>query len=72
MAGRNPSFNDIMLWAACAVTFFFFCRSREVTVEKEDQYDPTAHLSYGDIVVDNPAAPAVISIIPKQTRAEKE
>ena len=68
---ENPSFNDIMLWAACAVTFFSFCRSGEVTVEKEDQYDATAHLSYGDIAVDNPAAPAVISIMIKKSKTDQ-
>lgn len=63
----KPTFNDTMLWAACVVTFFSFCRSGEVTVEKEDDYDPSAHLSYGDIAVDNPTAPAVISIMIKKS-----
>ena len=34
---ENPTFNDIMLWAACVVTLFSFYRSGEVTVEKEDE-----------------------------------
>ena len=68
---ENPSFNDIMLWSACVVTFFSFCQSGEVTVEKEDHYDPTAHLSYGDIAVDNPATPAVISIMIKKSKMDQ-
>ena len=26
---ENPTFNDIMLWAACVVIFFSFCLSGE-------------------------------------------
>ena len=68
---ENPTFNDIMLWAACVVTFFSFCRSGEVTVEKEDEYDPTAHLSYGDLAVDNPTAPTAISIMIKKSKTDQ-
>jgi len=43
----NPSFDNMMLWAvAAATTFFSFCHSGEVTVEKEDSYDPDYHLSF--------------------------
>jgi len=31
----NPSFDNMMLWAAATVTFFSFCCSAEVTVEKK-------------------------------------
>ena len=62
--------NDIMLWAACVVTFFSFCRSGEVTGEKEDEYDPTAHLSYGDLAVDNPTAPTAISITINKSKTD--
>ena len=68
---ESPTFNDIMLWAACVVTFFSFCRSGEVTVEKEDEYDPTAHLSYGDLAVDNPTAPTAISIMIKKSKTDQ-
>jgi len=53
------------------VTFFSFCRSGEVTVEKEDEYNPTAHLSYGDLAVDNPTAPTVISIMIKKSKTDQ-
>ena len=36
----NPSYDDLMLWAATVATFFTFCRSEEITVENEKQYDP--------------------------------
>ena len=42
-----------------------------MTVEKEDQYDPTSHLSYGDITVDNPTAPTIISIVIKKSKTDQ-
>ena len=36
---KKIPFNNIMLWAACLVTFFSFCRSGEITVDHEDRYD---------------------------------
>ena len=60
-----------MLWATCVVTFFCFCQSGDVTVEKEDEYDPTAHLSYGDLAIDNPTAPTAISIMIKKSKGRK-
>ena len=69
---ENPKFNDIMLWGVRVVTFFCFCRSGDMTVEKEDEYDPTAHLSYGDLAVDNPTAPTAISIMIKKSKGRKE
>ena len=59
---NDSSFNNTMLWASSATTFFSFCRSGEVTVQKEFNYDPTVHLSYGDLAVDNAANPSVTSI----------
>ena len=50
-------FDNIMLWAACLMTFFSFCRSGEITVERENLYDPSCHLSYNDLAVDNPSNP---------------
>ena len=38
-----------MLWAAVSMCFSSFLRSGEVVVPKDDQYDETVHLSYGDV-----------------------
>ena len=62
------SFNNIMLWAACLVTFFSLCLSREVTVEQENHYDASIHLSYSDLAVDDPANPSVISMLIKKSK----
>ena len=58
----DPSFDDLMLWAASVTTFFTFCRSGEITVEKESSYDPQIHLSYSDVAVDNSISPKAISL----------
>ena len=52
----------MVLWEALATTLFSFCRSGEVTAQKESNYDLTVNLFYGDLPVDNAANPSVISI----------
>ena len=64
-------FNNIMLWAACLVTFFFFCCSGEVIVERENHCDASVHLSYSDLAVDNPANPSVISMLIKKSKTDQ-
>jgi len=66
----TPTFNDIMLWAAATTTFFGFCRSGEITVESESNYDPLVHLSFADLAVDNATAPTVISIQLKRSKTD--
>ena len=66
-----PSFNNTMLWAASVTTFFSFCRSGEVTVENESNYDPSVHLSYGDLAVDNAQNPSTISIQIKRSKTDQ-
>ena len=60
-----------MLWAACLTTFFSFCRSGEVTVETEGQYDPNTHLSYSDVATDNLSCPTVISLNIKPSKTDQ-
>ena len=42
----------MVLWETSATTLFSFCKSGEVTAQKESNYDPTVNLSYGDLAVD--------------------
>ncbi len=60
-----------MLWAAATTTFYTFCRSGEVTVQKEDVYDPQVHLSYGDLQCDCPNHPSIISLLIKQSKTDQ-
>ena len=66
-----PTFNSLMLWAACTTTFFGFCRSREVTVESESKFDPQVHLCFSDLATDNAQAPQVISIKLKHSKSDQ-
>ena len=67
----NPSYDDLMLWAASVTTFFTFCRSGEITVENEKHYDPKIHLSYSDIAADSSASPNVILLNIKQSKTDQ-
>jgi len=66
-----PCFNNTMLWAAATTTFFGFCRSGEVTVESESNYDPRIHLSFGDLAVDNLPNPSTISLQLKRSKTDQ-
>jgi len=59
-----------MLWAASLIAFFTFCRSGEITVEAEGQYDPNTHLSFGDVAVDNATNPTIISLNIKYSKTD--
>ena len=43
-----------LIWAACCLCFFAFLRAGELTVPTGNTYDPSVHLSIGDIAVDDP------------------
>lgn len=42
-----------MLWAAVSLRFFGFSRSGEIMIHTETVHDKEAHLSFGDITVDD-------------------
>ena len=69
--GKISSFESVMLWAASLTTFFSFCRSGEVTVEKEDKYDPTTHLSFSDVAADSATSPSLISLNIKYSKTDQ-
>ena len=69
----EPSASDpdvVMLWAACCLGFFGFLRSGEMTVPSDSAYDPSVHLSYKDIAVDDPANPQTVSVFIKQSKTD--
>ena len=68
---RDQSFNSIMLWAATLVTIFSFCRSGEITVEDENKYDSSVHLSFSDVAVDNAESPNMISLNIKHSKTDQ-
>lgn len=67
---EGVTWGNTMLWAASTVTFFSFCRSGELTVPTEKGFDPTSHLTYDDISVDNRKIPSIVSIHLKKSKTD--
>ena len=65
---RASELDIIMLWAACCLCFFGFFRMGELTLPADGAYDPTLHLSFEDVAIDNPASPSVLQVILKRQR----
>ena len=57
---EDAGVDRLLLWAAATVCFFGFFRSGEIPVPSTAAFDPTIHLSWGDVAVDDPANPSVI------------
>ena len=57
---RNPSnLDNIMLQSASLLCFLAFCKT---TIPYLNSYDPTIHLNYNEISVDNPANPSILQV----------
>ena len=68
---QSPTeFNHIMLWAASTFCFFGFLHSGEITLTSTSNYDPSAHLSYDDISVDNATNSCIIQVCPKTSKTD--
>ena len=52
--------DHFLMWVAATVCFFGFFRSGEITVPSAAAFDPTIHLSWGDVAVDHLGNPSVI------------
>ena len=70
-AGKETSFKSSLLWAASTTNLFSFCRSGGITVQQENNYDPSTHLSFGDLQADYEIQPNTISLLIKQPRKER-
>ena len=60
LSQQPPSYDNIMLWAACCLAFFGFLRVSEFTVPTQQDYDESTHLSLRDTSVDNRSNPRLI------------
>ena len=60
-----------MMWAAAMVCFFGFFRLGEITVPSVAAFDPTVHLAWGDVAVDNPTRPGSIRIRLKRSKCDQ-
>ncbi len=63
-------FNGTMLWAACTLCFFGFFRSGEITIPAEGAFDPDAHLSFDDVMVDSVQAPQLVRVRLKSSKTD--
>ena len=67
----NAAYPDyIMLWAACSLAFFALQRAGELTIPNDSGFDVSSHLAWGDIGVDNPKCPAVLSVRLKASKTD--
>ena len=68
--GRAGEHDIVMLWAACCLAFFGFLRAGELTIPSDSAYDPSMHLSWGDLAVDAPENPTVLSVLLKASKTD--
>ena len=59
-----------MVWAASLLCFFGFLRSGEITIPSLHSYDPSVHLNYKDISVDDPSNPSIIKVHIKASKTD--
>ena len=68
---RQPkSYLNIMIWAACCLSFFGFLRVSEFTVPGDNLYDETSHLSFNSISIDNRDNPKQLKLTIKQSKTD--
>ena len=60
----------VMLWAACYLAFIGFLRAGDLTVPSDSCFDASTHLAWGDVAVNDPANPTVISIKLKASKTD--
>ena len=53
-------FQNIMLWAAMSLCFFGFLHSGEITIPTVHAFDPSYHLTLGDVSVDSQKCPSIV------------
>jgi len=65
----SQEWDHIMLWAAMCLCFFGFLRSGEA-VAPDTEFDPSQHLSYNDVAVDNVQHPNYVQVKIKQSKTD--
>ena len=67
---RADEADVVMLWAARCLAYFGFMLIGELTVPSDGAYDASAHLSWGDITVDDPACPSRMEVRIKASKTD--
>ena len=67
---RAGEHNVVLLWEACCLAFFGFLHAGELTILSDSAYDPSTHLSWGNLAVDAPEYPTVLSVRLKASKMD--
>ncbi len=59
-----------MIWAAATICFFGFLRAGEVVAPAHGSFDPTRHLTYADIRIDNSTCPRMVEVRIKASKTD--
>ena len=60
-----------MLWATMTICFFGFFRSGEITVPSINFFNPSVHLAWGDVSLDNAMEPTMLRIHLKKSKTDQ-
>lgn len=67
---QREDFNHIMLWAACCTCFFGFMPAGEMTIPSQIGFDPSVHLTFEDVSVDNICKPSMLCLRLKASKTD--
>ena len=70
-ADRATEYDIIMFWATACMALFGFFRLGEILVSPGEAYNPTNHLSMGDVAIDNTSHPRLIHVFLKQSKTDQ-
>ncbi len=65
---HGAEWDYIMLWAAMCLCFFGFLRSGEAVVPSDTGFDPSQHLTFADVVVNDRKQPSYLKVTIKQSK----
>ena len=60
-----------MLWAAVVICFFGFFHSGEITVVSLNAFDPSSHLAWGDVSLDNVLDPTMLKVHLRKSKTDQ-
>ena len=60
-----------MLWAAVVICFFGFFHSGEITVPSLNSFDPSSHLAWGDVSLDNVLDPTMLKVHLRKSKTDQ-
>ena len=67
---KPPSYDNVLIWAACCLAFFDFLWVSEFTVPAQSQYDHSTHLSISDVSINNKDHPQLLHIWIRKSKTD--